>query len=214
MRLPFSETKAIESQIDQFLDILIKGVLTMREALQYYLEGNDEDFVDRIEKVRVLENQADDIRMNTETTLYTYALIPESRGDVLDILERMDNVIDRVKEVLQRFSVERPNISEEYQGTFHKLTESTVNAVDNVVGAARAYFREVDTVRDYINKVGHYESEADRHALQLKKQIFNSDMRLAEKMHLRYFIEQVESISDIAENVGDALAIAAIKRSL
>ncbi len=87
--------------------------------------------------------------------------------------------------------------------------------MENVVAAARCYFRATHQVRDYINKVDFYESEADRTGFRLKKQIFSSSaLDLAQKQHLRYFAEKIESISDIAEDVGARLAIATIKRSI
>jgi hypothetical protein len=86
--------------------------------------------------------------------------------------------------------------------------------VENVVAASRCYFREVHRVRDFINKVDYYESEADHAGLKLKRMIFDSDMELAHKLHLRYYAEKLETLSDIAEAVGERLAIAAIKRTI
>jgi hypothetical protein len=214
MLIPFARASALENQVDEFLDTITQGVLGMQEALIHYFADDHEEFSDRLTKVRQLENKADEIRKHTETSLYTHSLIPESRGDVLALLENMDNVVDRAKEVLQRFDVERPEIPGEFVTGFLELTEKSVQTVDNCVAAARAYFRDVNMVRDFINKVDFYESEADRAGLKLKKKIFASDLDLGQKMHLRYFAEQVESISDLAEHVSERLAISAIKRSI
>ncbi len=108
MRNPFGQTKALENQIDDFLDTIVKGALAMKQAIIAYLDGNQEEFENRIEMVSKLENKADDLRKQTETALYTYSLIPESRGDVLGLLETMDNVIDRAKLILQSFEVQQP----------------------------------------------------------------------------------------------------------
>lgn len=214
MELPFARARALETQVDEFLDTITQGVLAMREALNHYLADDYEEFANRLARVGRLENKADEIRKHTETSLYTYSLIPESRGDVLALLEHMDNVVDRAKEVMQRFDVERPVIPADFTGSFLELADKCVLAADNVVAAARAYFRDVNMVRDFINKVDFYESEADRAGIKLKKQIFASDLELGRKLHLRYFAEQVESISDLAEHVAERLSIAAIKRSL
>ncbi|MFH1811122.1 MAG: DUF47 family protein [Pseudomonadota bacterium] len=214
MMLPFTRTRELESQIDEFLDIVIKGVLAQKQAITCYLKCDLEEFATHVSVVSKLENQADDIRKRTETTLYAQALIPESRGDVLALLENTDNVIDTAKKVLQRFEVERPVIPAEYHDTILMLVDSCAHAVDNLVGAARAFFRDTGAVRDYINKVDYYEKEADRAGLKLKRQIFGSNIELYSKMHLRFFVDQIESLSDIAENVAERLAIASIKRSL
>jgi predicted phosphate transport protein (TIGR00153 family) len=214
MRVPFGQAKALENQVDEFLDVIVKGSLAMKKGVTAYLEGDEKEFGSRIEMVGEFESQADELRKRTETMLYTYSLIPESRGDVLGLLETMDNVIDRAKEVLQSFAVQRPKIEEEYREPFLELTDSSILAVENVVSASRCYFRDVQQVRDHINKVDFYESEADRAGLKLKRLIFGSELDLARKLHLRYFAEQIESISDIAEEVGERLSIAAIKRTI
>lgn len=211
---PFGKTRALESQIDEFLDLVVKGALGLRQAISCYLDCSAGDFAEQLTLVANLEHRADEIRRQTEASLYTQALIPESRGDVLGLLENMDNVIDRAKEVLQRFQVEHPDIPEEFHPGFLVVTDASVQAAENVVAAARSFFREVSLVRDYINKVDFYESEADRAGRRLKTHIFSSGLQLYEKMHLRYFADQLESISDIAHEVGERLAIAAIKRTM
>jgi uncharacterized protein Yka (UPF0111/DUF47 family) len=182
----FSKTRLLESQVDQFLDLITKGTLCMREGIQSYLSGDDEDFHNRLETVRDYERKADELRRSTESMLYTYSLIPESRADVLQLLEKLDDVID--------------------------CANKSVKAVEQVVEAARAFFRSESRLRDCINKVDFYESEADRAGLRLKKQIYQSDLELPRKHHLRYFADSLESLSDMAQVVSEQLAIASIKR--
>jgi predicted phosphate transport protein (TIGR00153 family) len=214
MLFPFGKTRVLESQVDQFLDLIIKGTLCMREAIRSYLSSDDEDFQGRLTMVSESERRADELRKNTETMLYTYSLIPESRADVLALLENLDNVIDRAKQIVQEFDVQQPDVEVGYFDLYVQVTDKSVKAVEHVVDAARAFFHNDSRLRDSINKVGFYESEADRAGLRLKKQIFQSDADLARKQHLRYFADALESLSDIAEEVSEQLAIASIKRSL
>ena len=214
MEIPFGKTRRLESQVDQFLDLITKGTLCMREAIRSYLSGDDEDFQNRLEMVRDYERKADELRKSTESMLYTYSLIPESRADILGLLENLDNVIDRAKHILQEFDVQEPDVEIGYLDLYVQVTDKSVKAVEHVVDATRAFFRNESRMRDCINKVDFYESEADRAGLRLKKQIFQSDMHLARKHHLRYFADSLESLSDIAEEVSERLSIASIKRSL
>ena len=209
----FGKTRLLESQVDQFLDLITKGTLCMREGIQSYLSGDDEDFQHRLETVRDYERKADELRRSTESMLYTYSLIPESRADVLQLLEKLDDVIDCAKHILQEFDVQQPDVEIGYFDLFVDLADKSVKAVEQVVEAARAFFRSESRLRDCINKVDFYESEADRVGLRLKKQIYQSDLDLARKHHLRYFADALESLSDIAEEVSGQLAIASIKRS-
>jgi predicted phosphate transport protein (TIGR00153 family) len=210
---PFGKTKALEAQVDQFLDIITKGTLTMREAITSYLSGDDEDFKSRLEVLRDYEHLADDLRKTTETALYTYSLIPESRVDVMELLDNLDNVIDRAKHIVQEFLVQSPDVEIGFLDQFVSLTSKSVHAVEHAVDAARCYFRDESRLRDCITKVEFYEKEADHAGLRLRKTIYESDIDLSRKHHLRYFADSLESLSDIAEEVSDRLLIASIKRS-
>ena len=209
----FGKTKLLESQVDQFLDLITKGTLCMRAAIQSYLGGDDEDFQSRLELISEYERKADDLRRSTQAMIYTYSLIPESRADVLGLLENLDSVIDRAKQVVQEFDVQEPDVEVGYFDLYLQVTNKSVKAVEQVVDAARAFFRNESRMRDCINKVDFYEGEADRAGFRLKKQIYQSDLDLARKHHLRYFADALESLSDIAQEVSERLTIASIKRS-
>jgi predicted phosphate transport protein (TIGR00153 family) len=210
---PFGRAKALEAQVDQFLDTVSKGTLCMREAIASYLSGDDEDFKSRLEALRDYEHLADDLRRSTETTLYTYSLIPESSADVMALLDNLDDVIDCAKHIVEEFDVQSPDIEVGYLDQFVALTSKSVHAVEHVVEAARCFFRDESRLRDCITKVEFYEKEADRAGMRLKRMIYESDMDLSRKHHLRYFADALGSLSDIAEVVGDHLLIASIKRS-
>jgi len=214
MLLPFGKTNALEGQVDEFLNLIVKGALGLKQGIRAYLKEDLEEFSTWIEKIGELEHDADDLRKATEVALYTNSLIPESRGDVLGLLENMDDLIDKAKEVMQRIDVERPRIPAELRDGFLEIIECSLQAIESVVAAARAYFREPTGVRDAINKVDFYESEADRLSLKLKRRIFDTELGLSHKMHLRYFADQIESMTDIAEHVAERIAISTIKRSL
>jgi predicted phosphate transport protein (TIGR00153 family) len=210
---PFGRMKALESEVDQFLDQITTGTLCMREALRAYLSGDDEDFQRRLEMVREYEHRADELRKSVESTLYTYSLIPESCADVMGLLEHLDDVIDCAKHILEDFEVQIPDVEVGFLDQFADLTSKSVHAVEHVVEAARCFFRDESRLRDCIVKVEFYESEVDRAGLRLKKMIYESEMDLARKHHLRYFADALGSLSDIAEAVGERLVIASIKRS-
>ena len=100
----------LENQIDEFLDALSRGGVVFQLGVRDYLGGNWENFQERLEAIGKLENIADDIRRKVENQLYTHSLIPEHRGDVLGLLETMDDVIDTAKSALVQFSTEKPEI--------------------------------------------------------------------------------------------------------
>lgn len=207
------KTKKLETQIDEFLDKILSGSLQFKQGVKYYLENLNDMFEKSLNEIATTENSADDLRKTIETKLYLHTLIPEYRGDVLGLLESVDKVMNKSKETIFQFSVEKPNILPEFTGLFMELTNTSVTSVEYMVYAVRAYFSDYQKVRDNINKSVFYEKEADILADKLKRNIFaNQNLGLAEKIHLRYFTYHIEQIADSAEDVCDRLSIAVIKR--
>jgi uncharacterized protein len=210
----FKKTKILEAQIDDFLDAVSEGALVFNKAIHDYLADDRDRFNANVATIGELENRADELRRTIERQLYTHSLIPESRGDVLGLLENMDDVINTAKLTLNIFQVEHPAIPRETHKDWRDLADTALNTSESVVLAARSFFRDAHTVSDHLHKVYFHEKEGDNLALELKRKIFASDMDLALKMHLRDCVLRIDMVSDAAEDVGDRLSIYAIKRTV
>ena len=214
MSLLFSQTRELASQIDTFLDTISEGALVFAQGVADYLEGNAARFEERYETIKALEQQADKLRRSIESQLYRQSLIPESRGDVLGLLENMDDVINTAKHTISLMMVEQPQMLPEHKTDWIELAKTASLTSETVVLAARTFLRDPQHIGDNLHKVYFHEKEGDRRAMSLKSKIFASDLDLAHKMHLRDFAQQIDLVSDVAENVADRLSIYAIKRTV
>ncbi|MCB5253951.1 MAG: DUF47 family protein [Candidatus Cloacimonadaceae bacterium] len=214
MALLLKTTRFVESQIDNFLDMVSDSATTFQLAIQDYLAGRIDQFEERLTQIRELEHRADDLRVSIERFLYERTLIPENRGDVLAILENTDEVIDNIKDSLVQFSIEMPDIPEDLDDLWIQTTKASVAAVEQLVFAVRSFFRDLSSVNNYIHKVYFFEREADQIGEKLRRKIFGMDINLSRKSQLRFFAIHIEKISDAAQDVCDRLAIYTIKRQL
>lgn len=210
----FAKTRLLEAKIDEYLDHTSEVGLLFLEAIKDYLDGKREEFESRRKHVTDLERHGDELRRDIERQLYSETLIPESRGDVLGILEHTDSVINTAKMTLMRLSVERPEIPSELSRGYAELADYGCRAVQELVMGIRAFFRGGALVTDYVHKVGFWEKEADKTAERLRRDVFSSELELCRKMHLGEFVLRIGTLSDQAEEVSDRLAISAIKRSI
>ena len=214
MTFLFKKTKELEKKIDDYLDLLIKGASLFRFGVKYYMEGEMEELEVRRHSLHECEAEGDRLRREIESSLYTETLIPEFRGDVLGLLEACDQVLNLTYETLSQFETELPYFLPEIKDKYLDLTEISMKTVEEMVSAVRAYFKDVVNIRSYISKVQVSESESDKIARNIKRQVFRTDIDLCQKMHMRYFALHIEIIADEAEDVCDRLSIAAIKRSI
>ncbi len=210
----FRRTRALEAEIDKFLDLMSEGGLLFKHSVITYLDhGNSAEFEEKLHQVNEIESSADDLRRSIENQLYAQTLIPDARGDVLGLLENLDNITNQIEGTLWGFSIENPDIPAVYKDDFRQLVEMVVEAVEAVVLSSRAFFRNIDAVGDHNHKVMFYEKEADKASTKLKRAIFGSDLELAHKTHLRHFVENLDNVADWSEDVADRLAIYVIKRT-
>jgi predicted phosphate transport protein (TIGR00153 family) len=211
----FGKTKAMEGMIDDFLDAISNGGMMFEQGIAAYLEsGPDGRCDDKAHAMRKLEGEGNRLRRTIEIELYTEMLIPDSRADVLSLMEDLNFLLGLVEDIFLALTVEKPQIVEEFRSDFRLLAATAVNTMESAVLAARAFFRNIAAVRDHLNKVGFHEEETDQVATRLKRAIFASDLGLDRKMHLRYFVDKIDNLADEAEDVGDWLAIYTVKRSL
>ncbi len=211
----FSGVKSLENRINKYLDALSESTLLFKAGMPLYLEhGAASDiFQDKLKQLIKHESTADQLRRDIETELYIDALIPDSRTDVLQLIEQLDKIINMEEFTLKAFNNETPEFPVEYHDNILALTEQVTLSIEACVLAARSFFRDVTAVQDHIHKVMFFEKEADIIDAKLKKDIFASSLPLERKIHLREFVVRLDNLANEAEDVADALAIYTIKRA-
>ena len=210
----FNKTKELEAQIDQFCDKVDEGAMSFKIGIRSFLDGDFNAFEDKLKQVNELESQGDTLRRDVERRLYEQTLIPDSRGDVLGLLENMDTILNKCEGAMWQFAIEKPEIPDEFRSDYANLVDASVAAVDSLVSASRAFFRGLESVSDHMHKVLFFEKEGDKISTRLKMAIFDGGLDLAHKAQLRNFVEHIDDIADTAEDVADRLAIYSIKRSI
>jgi len=211
----FSKSNKVIELLEKFIDSIDQGSIVFKKGVDNYLYGNIQAFENNILTLSKLESDADLLGKDIENRLYKHSLMPQLRGDMLRLLEELDDIIDIMKTNLYQFEVEVPNIPGELNQDLSKLTEMSVASVEALVPAARAFFRSPETVKDQLHRVYFYETEADKLAASIKRKVFRemTDLKLSEKFHLRYFTLHIEQVSDASKKAADLLSVMAIKRT-
>lgn len=200
-------------QIDSFVDEIENGMLLFRESVNNYADGKIPEFEKRLQLVEDKESAADTLQRSIENDFLVHSLLPQLASDVLHLLDKTDDILDKAKYVLQQFSVELPQMPDTIKADFKSLNSVSNEAAAEAVAAVRVFFTQPELAKEHINKIYFYERESDRAANDLRRIIFQStpDIDLAHKEQLRYFTRHVEQISDAAEDVADILSLLILK---
>jgi predicted phosphate transport protein (TIGR00153 family) len=213
----FGKTRFLEAQIDEFLDKVSEGTIYFQRGIELLLErGVVAETELKLEQLMQLKERANELRRAVVNTLYTEMLIPDFRGDVLRLLSHLYGLLDATKNVFQELLIDYAKAIEgaEAIADVKELGAVVAQSMQEAVRGARAFFRQPEAVRDHINHIRVYESEADAITLRLKKALFASERSLVRKLLARDALVLIDGLADRAEEISDELSILAIKRVL
>ncbi len=209
-------TKELTVRFDEFFDTVEIGILIFKEGVKAYVSGDREAFQNHLSRIDDLESKADALQRSIENDMIMHSILPQQRTEIVKLLWQLDEIVDTAKGSLNEFYIEMPHIPGSLVHDFISLAEVSGNAAEELMPAARAFFREPHLVREKLIKVYFFEKETDKAAFQLRKKVFHemNDLSLAEKAHIRYISHHIENISDTAQDAADLLASMAIRLML
>ena len=177
--------------------------------------GVDEGCEAKLQHLSELKKSASRVGRDIVTNLYAQMLLPDARADILELIAALNRVLDSLHHNFTDISIFNPDVPDGIKGGFKELISSVVKTVESTVQAVRAYFKDINSVRDHIHKISHHESASDETAIRLKKQIFaDSGLNFERKWILSNCVNDIDHVADDAEHIGDRLSIYAIKRAL
>ena len=205
----------VEIMLKEYFDGCDSCFQQLEQAFEtYFSQGPSDLFHDAVRKVNHLEATCDDLRREIEYLLYGKALLPESRGDLLGLLETYDKLPNIAETVAFLFSCQSLILPDDLHPAYKDLFQVNIEAYE----LAR---RTVDTVMTnpkatlHVTKdVEHKESESDRLERDLIRAIYSRDISMGEKLGLKEAVLLIGKISDRAESLADRVAIMAIKRQI
>ncbi|MBF0270655.1 MAG: DUF47 family protein [Magnetococcales bacterium] len=206
----------LEKQIEEFLNLLSEANILFRAGVGLYLAENTNGsrFQSRLQLLIHHERELDTLSRFIEAQLRAQPIVPELRGDVLQLLEQLSRLQRLLVKNLQEFEAENPEIPSLLHPLFTDLCQSVSMAVETCVEAGHVFFHETEKVGEYLSKVAFYEKEADKRAMGLIKAIFSIEsIPLAQKIHLRRFAEKVDEPANKAEEIAAWLAIFFMRRA-
>lgn len=210
----FKKEQHVESLIYKYLDMLKltqKSFLNALEACM--LKGSFcEHFGFLIIQTHKFESKADDIREEIKTLMYGKALIPESRGDIMGLLEEIDVIPHLYERILYMIQTQKLTLPGFIIPLVKDLVNLAVECCDLMVRQAIALFRKNESIRNLMATIDTHESHGDHIERKILIEIFNSDIDPFEKLQLKELIELIGQISDQADRVSKRINIINIKR--
>ncbi len=166
-----------------------------------------------VSRVTAEEKRADGIHRDLSLKVAQGAFFGGVREDILELLEKIDNIADSAKDAA-RFLSSDSNLEAEAVGIlssenmrlFLADLKSSVAALTDLV---LAFDRGKDAVLSKVHSVEDFEEEADSHKDAVLKDLFgrSSQMSPVNVIQLRDFIFVADDIADNAEDASDVTLV-------
>ena len=210
----WKKEKSVIDKIKAYLDQVDVCRNRFRVCIEkLLLDPDNQENEANVEEVHRAESKADDQRRHIELQLYQRALIPESRGDVLGLIETLDVIPGMFQSLCYQFLLEKIDFPEQFRERYLHLVEVNLRSYDLVRQAVLGLFYNKD-VKELVDLVDAVESDSDHVERNLIRDIFNSKLDKADKILLKEIVINTGDISDRAERVKDRLILAIVKRKI
>lgn len=181
--------------------------------LLYITEGVTPEYARMADEVDRLESACDTARRSLEEVMYARALIPESRADILHLIELLDKVPNRCERLVYDALILQVRIPDTYQLSFKTMVEQNYTAARTISEAVHALFSNRNAIRELADQVDKVETCSDILRRDLIRAVFaNPDIPGDQRILLRDLAHGLSHISDACENVGDWLNVIVVKR--
>jgi len=203
----------IEKDVLDYLSTWKKCLECFKKGMEVYLdEGLVEKFDYYVQEVYKTEDRADDLRRKIEWEMYSKALIPESRGDILGFLETMDKIPNKAESLLNQIKLQKLEFPKELHPNLERIVILTCEAVQLVYDAATKLLSRNGDIHKLADEIDAKETECDHVEQNTIAKIFEMDIDKADKILLKEFIIELGNLTDRAEDVSDRLTLLSVKR--
>ncbi|HKT21435.1 MAG TPA: DUF47 family protein [Nitrososphaerales archaeon] len=204
--------KSIFDGILRLIDTVSEGVDAFEASVLAFAKG-DADAQETVKKVFDAETKADGIHKELSLKVAEGAFFGGVREDILNLMERIDDIADSAKDAA-RFLSEDSRLGDEAKSVlasenmklFLADVRAAVAALKDLVKALKVGRKQALGV---IERVEYFEEEADSHKDALLKELFGqaATMNSVHVIQLRDFTFIADDIADNSEDASDVIMV-------
>lgn len=181
----------------------------LRECMTNYNYSNIEQM---LQNMHTIEHNADGKRHEMAEALARAFVTPLDREDLAAISHHIDNVTDRIEEILQRFYVDRIETILPCAVEFATRIETSCDLMKAIV-TELPNFKKPHKLKELIVKMSHEEEQCDKLYLTATRAIPDQTQDILEILGWREILSKMERCADACEEVADNIETIVMKNT-
>lgn len=170
----------------------------------YDLVQNYENVEDKVSKIKVLETECDMEAHKILKALNGSFVTPFDREDIYDVTKQMDDIVDSIEEVANRFIVFDVHALKPEALTMAELILQSIREVE-VLFKHLSEMKKNQVVREQIIEINRLENEGDLIYRKALTKLFREEKDPIELIKWKHLFEQLEASLDSCENVANIM---------
>lgn len=175
-------------------------------------EGASDDFCFLVDQTHKFESRADDLRDEINELMYSRALIPESREDIMALLERVDEIPRSFEQILNMIRTQQIFFPEFLVLDIQELIRVSMESCDLMAKQIDVMIKKKEGIRTLMSTIDQNESHCDHIERRIIVKLFKSDLEPFLKLQLKELVIVLGEISDQVDRVSKRVNIMTMKR--
>jgi predicted phosphate transport protein (TIGR00153 family) len=213
MRFLFRKQRQVQILVRRYLEHLCTVQHTFAQAINRYLDGDaGDDFMNLVEEAHRYESKADDVREEIKTLMYSKVLLPESRGDIMGLLESVDYVPHILEIILNIIRTQKLAIPDIIAPDVRKMVSISMDTCGLMIEQVEDLFQRGRRIPELLEVIDEKESQCDVIERRIITTLFDSDIDPFLKLQLKELVVLLGDITDQIDRVSKRINIISLKR--
>jgi len=207
--------RRVEELFEKFAEEVGQALSYSFDALKEYIDNGETDRALELSKyAHQAESTADDLRRDIINQLVKGSLMPNTRADMMNLLEFMDDVADESEDLLDHFIWLSLDLTEVDKHSMDNMMEKILEQYNLLAKAVKLLFSDMSDIVSLTNQIENIESQVDDiEEAMIRKLARREDIGLAEKLVYKDFLHKTSSLANIIENAANQLEVIVAVRS-
>lgn len=188
---------------EQQTKVAVKEADLLIDAIEGF--STAENLKDSMMHAHQIEHEGDELNHAIFKSVATDFITPIERGDVIDLAQFLDDIVDYIEDVMQRFYMYDVHFMHKDALEFAYLIKKSCVALDTAMEDFRN-FKKSKKFKQLIVDVNTYEEEADQLYIEANRSLHTEDrenpMRVLVWSHI---FSRMEKCCDACEHAADAM---------
>jgi predicted phosphate transport protein (TIGR00153 family) len=214
LRSFFRKQHPVQVLVLKYLEILRMTQEHFSLALETCLTDDNVcgDFGFLSDETHRFESHADDVREEIKVLMYGKVLLPESRGDIMGLLESIDHIPRLFEIILNIIRTQKLAIPDIIVSDVRELVRVSLETCDLMIMQVEDLMQRGRRITEFIDVIDKKESQCDVIERRIIVMLFDSDIDPFIKLQLKELVVFLGDISDQADRVSKRINIINLKR--